>query len=126
MARDGRKVPTSRVARTARVGRLVGGQAVRHAGTRTANLARGSEGRRRALEKRHVDSARQLVAALGTMKGAAMKVGQMLSVIDAGLIPAEFRDEFQAELGKLRDAAPNVPFKGMRKVIERDLGERLG
>ena len=108
-------------------GRAARGRAGRrHAGTRAANLARGEEGRSRALEKRHVDSARQLVRALGTMKGAAMKVGQMLSVIDAGLIPAEFRDEFQAELAKLRDAAPKVSFKQMKKVIESDLGERLG
>ena len=60
---------------------------------------------------------------LGTMKGAAMKVGQVMSFLDAGLVPEEHREEFQRELAKLRDAAPTVSFKQMRQVIERDLEE---
>jgi len=59
------------------------------------------------------------------MKGAAMKLGQVLSFLDVGLVPEEFREEFQAKLGELRDAAPNVRFKDMRKVIESELGDSL-
>ena len=54
-----------------------------------------------------------------------MKVGQVLSFVDTGLIPPEHRDEFQAKLAKLRDAAPTVTFKEMRKVIEQELDEKL-
>ena len=61
------------------------------------------------------------MAALGTMKGAAMKLGQVLSFLDVGLVPEEHREEFQRKLGELRDAAPKVRFGDMRKVIESEL-----
>jgi predicted unusual protein kinase regulating ubiquinone biosynthesis (AarF/ABC1/UbiB family) len=120
------KIPTSRVGRTARIGGLAAGQAIRQAGTRAANVARTREGREAALERRHIEAAEQIVAALGTMKGAAMKVGQVMSFLDVGLVPPEYREEFQRKLAALRDAAPTVTFKDMRKVIEAELGERLG
>src|SRR5438874_5398463 len=119
------RIPTSRVGRTARVGRLAAGQAVRQAGTRAANVARSKEGRQSALERRQIEAAEQIVAALGTMKGAAMKVGQVLSFLDIGLVPEVYRDEFQRKLAALRDSAPNVAFKDMRKVIEEELGAPL-
>src|SRR5437868_9061587 len=123
MARD--KIPTSRVRRTARVSRAAAGQAVRQAGTHMANVARSDEAASRALEKRHLDAAEQIVSVLGTMKGAAMKLGQVMSFLDVGLVPEEYRDEFQRKLGALRDAAPTVTFKDMRKVIEQELDAPL-
>src|SRR4051794_16656419 len=119
MAKD--RIPTSRVARTARVSGLAAGQAARHLGTRAANVARSEEGRQKALERRHLEAAEQIVAALGTMKGAAMKLGQVMSFLDVGLVPEEHREEFQRKLGALRDAAPKVRFSDMRKVIEAEL-----
>src|SRR6266516_5122375 len=123
MAHD--KIPTSRVRRTARVGRAAAGQAVKQAGTHVANVARTDEGASRALEKRHLEAAEQIVTVLGTMKGAAMKLGQVMSFLDVGLVPEQYREEFQHELAKLRDAAPTVSFKQMRRVIEEDLGEPI-
>ncbi len=117
------RIPTGRVRRTARLGGLAAGQAVRQAGTLAANVARTPEGRDAALGRRHIEAAEQIVTALGTMKGAAMKVGQVMSFLDTGLVPAAYRDEFQRKLGALRDAAPAVTFRDMRKVIEDDLGE---
>src|SRR5438874_5003264 len=96
---------------------------MRQAGTHAANVTRGREGRNAALERRHIEAAEQIVAALGTMKGAAMKVGQVMSFLDVGLVPEEYREEFQRKLAALRDAAPTVTFKDMRKVIEEELGE---
>jgi len=124
MARD--KIPTSRVRRTAKIGGLAAGQAVRQAGTRAANVARSQEDAQLALERRHLEAAEQIVAALGTMKGAAMKLGQVLSFLDVGLVPEEYREEFQAKLAALRDAAPKVGFKEMRQVIEDELDDELG
>jgi predicted unusual protein kinase regulating ubiquinone biosynthesis (AarF/ABC1/UbiB family) len=123
MARD--KIPTSRVRRTAKLGSLAAGQAVRQAGTRAANVTRSDEHAQAALERRHLEAAEQIVAALGTMKGAAMKLGQVLSFLDVGLVPEEHREEFQAKLAALRDAAPKVSFKDMRKVIEQELDDPL-
>lgn len=63
-----------------------------------------------------------MVTVLGGMKGAAMKLGQMLSVLDVDLVPESHRELFRDKLAELRDRAPVVPFAGMRKVIEDDLG----
>src|SRR4030088_187405 len=123
MARD--KIPTSRVGRTAKIGGLAAGQAIRQAGTHAANVTRTKEGRQVALERRHIEAAEQIVAALGTMKGAAMKVGQVMSFLDVGVVPEDYREEFQSRLAALRDAAPTVSFKDMRRVIEEELGDRL-
>jgi predicted unusual protein kinase regulating ubiquinone biosynthesis (AarF/ABC1/UbiB family) len=119
MPRD--RIPTSRLTRGARVSTLAAGQAARQLGTRTTNLARGEEGRQKALERRQLEAAEQIVTALGTMKGAAMKLGQMLSFMDVGLVPAEHRAEFQRKLSELRDSAPKVRFDDMRSVIESEL-----
>jgi len=118
-------IPTSRLARSARVGRLAAGQAARQLGTRAANVTRDDEARRKALERRQIETAEQIVAALGTMKGAAMKLGQVMSFLDVGLVPEDYREEFQTKLAALRDAAPKVHFKDMRKVLEQEYGERL-
>ncbi len=123
MAKD--KIPTSRVGRTAKIGGLAAGQALRQAGTRAANVTRTKDGRDAALERRHIEAAEQIVAALGTMKGAAMKVGQVMSFLDVGLVPEEYREEFQHKLAALRDAAPTVTFRDMGKVIEQELDEKL-
>jgi predicted unusual protein kinase regulating ubiquinone biosynthesis (AarF/ABC1/UbiB family) len=122
---DGSKIPKSRVRRTAKIGGLAAGQAIRQAGTVATNDARSKEGKEAALERRNMEAAEQIVTALGTMKGAAMKIGQVLSFLDAGLVPPEHREEFQRKLSALRDAAPTVTFKEMRKVIEQELDEEL-
>src|SRR6187200_2691718 len=118
-------IPTSRLRRSAVVGRLAAGQAVRQVGTRAANLRRSDDEAEQALARRQVETAEQIVAALGTMKGAAMKLGQVMSFLDVGLVPEEYREQFQHKLAELRDAAPKVSFKDMRKVIEQDYGEPL-
>jgi predicted unusual protein kinase regulating ubiquinone biosynthesis (AarF/ABC1/UbiB family) len=118
-------IPTSRVVRSATIGRLAAGQAVRQFGTRAANLARGDEASEAALARRQVETAEQIVAVLGTMKGAAMKLGQVMSFLDVGLVAEEYREAFQQKLAELRDSAPQVSFKEMRKVIEVEYEEPL-
>src|SRR6202050_2161833 len=126
MARESnQKIPTSRVRRTATVGKLAASEAVKQFGTRAANTTRGEQASEEAMGRRQLETAKQIVAALGTMKGAAMKLGQVMSFLDVGLVPEEHREEFQRELAKLRDAAPTVSFKQMRKVIEDDLEEPI-
>ncbi len=118
-------MPTGRVRRTAKVGSLVGGQAARAYATKAANLTRSEEGRRVAAERRQVEAAEQIVEVLGSMKGAAMKVGQVASFIDTGALPPEASERIQQKLAELRDSAPSVSFRDMRKVIEHDLGDKL-
>ncbi|MGI8945793.1 MAG: ABC1 kinase family protein [Thermoleophilaceae bacterium] len=122
MARKGEnRIPTGRIRRTAKVAGLAGGQTARHYATRAANLARDDEGRSAAEERRRADAAEQILAVLGNMKGAAMKVGQVASFLDTGALGEESRERIQARLAELRDSAPRVPFEQMRRVIETDL-----
>jgi predicted unusual protein kinase regulating ubiquinone biosynthesis (AarF/ABC1/UbiB family) len=123
MARE--KIPTSRVRRTATVGKLAATEAVKQFGTKAANVTRSEQGAEDAMARRQLETAKQIVAALGTMKGAAMKLGQVMSFLDVGLVPEEYREEFQLELAKLRDAAPTVSFKQMKRVIEDDLEAKI-
>jgi predicted unusual protein kinase regulating ubiquinone biosynthesis (AarF/ABC1/UbiB family) len=88
-------------------------------------VARSEEGAQVALERRQIEAAEQIVSVLGTMKGAAMKVGQVMSFLDPGFVPEEYREEFQRKLAALRDAAPTVTFKQMGRVIEEELGDKL-
>jgi predicted unusual protein kinase regulating ubiquinone biosynthesis (AarF/ABC1/UbiB family) len=117
------KLPTGRIARMARIGRATANVAVRQAGTKAANVVRSTEDSDKALERRHIEAAEQIVTVLGGMKGAAMKVGQVLSFVDLGLVPEEYQEEFQAKLAALRDSAPTVSFDQMSKVIADELGE---
>jgi predicted unusual protein kinase regulating ubiquinone biosynthesis (AarF/ABC1/UbiB family) len=125
MARENEKIPTSRVRRTATVATLAASEAVKQFGTRAANVTRGEEASEQAMARRQLETAKQIVAVLGTMKGAAMKLGQVMSFLDVGLVAEEHRDEFQQELAKLRDAAPTVSFKQMKRVIEEDLEQSI-
>jgi predicted unusual protein kinase regulating ubiquinone biosynthesis (AarF/ABC1/UbiB family) len=122
---DREQIPTSRLRRSATIGRLAADTAVKQFGTRAANVARGEEAADEALARRQMKTAEQIVAVLGTMKGAAMKLGQVMSFLDVGLVGEEYRDEFQRKLAELRDAAPPIAFEEMRKVIEADLEESL-
>jgi predicted unusual protein kinase regulating ubiquinone biosynthesis (AarF/ABC1/UbiB family) len=121
-----RPMPTGRVRRTAKVGGLVGSEVVRAYANKAANLVRTDEDRSAADARRRLDAARHAVEVLGAMKGPAMKVGQMASMLDLGGLPPDELEALQAKLGELRDRAPQAPFKDMRKVIEQDLGDRLG
>jgi predicted unusual protein kinase regulating ubiquinone biosynthesis (AarF/ABC1/UbiB family) len=118
-------IPTGRLRRTAEIGGLVGGQTVRAYATRAANLTRSADARQAADERRAIEAAGQILDVLGHMKGAAMKVGQIASFIDPTGLPEQERAEFQAKLAALRDSAPRIDFKKMRKVIEADLDQPL-
>ncbi|HME01648.1 MAG TPA: AarF/ABC1/UbiB kinase family protein [Solirubrobacteraceae bacterium] len=125
MTRESEKIPTSRVRRTATVATLAASEAVKQFGTRAANITRGEEAADEAMSRRQLETAKQIVATLGTMKGAAMKLGQVMSFLDVGLVEEKHREEFQRELAKLRDAAPTVSYKQMRRVVEEDLEEPI-
>ena len=75
--------------------------------------------------RQRLKTAQALVKVFGSMRGAAMKVGQTLSAVDLGLVPEEIRPEFQAILAELQHSAEPVSAKAIRGVIEEDLGERV-
>ncbi|MFZ5472201.1 MAG: ABC1 kinase family protein [Myxococcota bacterium] len=68
-------------------------------------------------------TAEKLVATLGDLKGAAMKLGQLASM-DSQLLTPEVR----AVLARLQNQAPSMPYARVREVVEAELGappERL-
>lgn len=77
-------------------------------------------------EELHAATAQELVATLGRLKGASMKVGQLASFIDAGVMPVENRDAFQEVMASLRDAAPPMKPKLVGQVFEREFDATPG
>jgi predicted unusual protein kinase regulating ubiquinone biosynthesis (AarF/ABC1/UbiB family) len=69
--------------------------------------------------------ARELVEQLGQMRGAAMKIGQVLSTIDFAGIPEDDREEFKQTLASLRDDVPPLPFDAVSALIEEELERPL-
>ncbi|MEA2361079.1 MAG: hypothetical protein QOD71_224 [Thermoleophilaceae bacterium] len=120
---DDSSIPKGRIRRTAQVGSVVGTQGARYAGTRAANLARSPEEAADALERRHLEAAERMVATLGRMKGAAMKIGQLASFIDTEFLPPEYRELYQEQLAQLRTQAPTMPWKQVRKVLDEEWEE---
>lgn len=73
-----------------------------------------------ALSQAHGNTALELVQTLGRLKGVSMKVGQLASFIDAGVLPLETRDLYQQVLSSLRDAAPAMDPKLVRQAFIRE------
>jgi predicted unusual protein kinase regulating ubiquinone biosynthesis (AarF/ABC1/UbiB family) len=94
------------------------GLAVRQGASRVAGkLTRDEE---KQLD-RFTREAERYVAVLGDMKGVAMKIGQLVSFIDAGAIPEQHRSAYQQVLGSLQADAPPMPFETVSDVLEREL-----
>ena len=119
------KLPTGRIGRTARVGGLVTGQGLRWAGMRTANRLRTPERAEAAQQERTAALVNELVEQLGRMRGAAMKVGQMISMVEFDGLPEDQREQLEAKLASLRDNVPPVPFPKLERMMRDELGGPL-
>src|SRR5919206_2028274 len=120
MAGKDQGIPGGRVQRTAKVGHVLGSAGARYAGTRARNVVRSEEAATAALDKRHMEAAERMVDALGQLKGAAMKIGQLASFIDTDFLPPEYRELYQDKLSQLRSEAPSMPWKQVREVLEEE------
>jgi predicted unusual protein kinase regulating ubiquinone biosynthesis (AarF/ABC1/UbiB family) len=123
MARRDEEIPTGRVQRTAKVGSVIGTSGAKYAGTRARNLVRSKEDAAEALDRSHLEAAERMVEALGTMKGAAMKIGQLASFIDTEFLPPEYRELYQEKLAALRSEAPSMPWNTVKSVLEEEWDE---
>jgi predicted unusual protein kinase regulating ubiquinone biosynthesis (AarF/ABC1/UbiB family) len=59
------------------------------------------------------------------MRGAAMKVGQMISMVEFDGLPDDERDELQRRLAALRDDVPPVRFAELEKLMYKEFGGPL-
>ena len=120
--RDVSEIPRKSSRRTARLMGLPFGIAGRAAGTvgRRA-MGRGEPGE---LSDQLADqAAEQVFAVLGELKGGAMKVGQSLSVFEAGM-PERYAGPFREALAKLQSEAPPMPAEEVERVLDVQLGTR--
>src|SRR5580692_5179197 len=99
---------------------------MRWVGMRAANRVRTPERAAAAESERTAALVHQLVEQLGQMRGAAMKVGQMLSMIEFDGLDEEQGDGLQRELATLRDDIPPVPFARLEKLMRQEFGSSLG
>lgn len=120
-----KQVPTSRLARGTKLGAVAASSVLRTQRTRLSMRGRSEAVRAKMAEESMIRTTEQVVMVLGTMKGVAMKLGQMMSVLDLDLVPEPHRERFQQRLAVLRNAAPTVSFEAMRRVVEEDYGAPL-
>lgn len=122
------KLATSRVGRGARLGGLAAKQTFRRVTVKAGSIVVSESQRVRMLDEANERMARDFVAVLADMRGAAMKIGQLLSLVDLGIVDLRSRDSFRRRLSKLQGSIDAIPFNRMRPVIETELGapiERL-
>jgi predicted unusual protein kinase regulating ubiquinone biosynthesis (AarF/ABC1/UbiB family) len=112
----GKKVQTGRLGRALKLGKL----ATRVGGSVIAQGIRGRSNSTQAKVEMLQRNAHRVVEAMGELKGAAMKVGQMLSV-DPDLLPAEVADH----LARLQRNAPPMDFATVREQIEGEFDKPL-
>ena len=113
MSRD--DLITSAFGRFVRVGGLVGRVGVSVIGEQATGLLRDGPTKQLKKAENMVRNAARIADTLGEMKGAAMKVGQMLSLHE-GLLPPEV----SAVLSVLQKEAPSVSFEVMNRELRRE------
>lgn len=107
----------SRLGRTAEMAKA-GGRIGRRQAVHRARRAFASADRREALDRENeFRTAEDVAAALGNMKGALMKLGQLASFLDNGL-PEPMREA----LASLQQDAPPMSGALAGEVVERELG----
>ena len=53
-----------------------------------------------------------------------MKLGQLASFVDTEFLPEEYRELYQEQMAKLRNAAPPMPWEKVVKVLEDEYRAR--
>ncbi|MCZ2812441.1 AarF/ABC1/UbiB kinase family protein [Modestobacter sp. VKM Ac-2979] len=119
MSDTGRDIPRGAVSRTARLASLplgAAGRATLGIGKRLSGVS--SEEVSAELQQQ---TAEQLFAVLGQLKGGAMKLGQQLSIFEAA-VPEEMAGPYREALVKLQEAAPPMPVRTVHAVLAQQLG----
>ncbi len=114
---DSRPIPTSRASRFARMARIAGGVAGGMVAEGARQLRAGNRPTVRELLLTP-GNARRVAEQLATMRGAAMKIGQMLSMDTGDFLPRELADI----LARLRDGARHMPPEQLQQVMREAYG----
>ncbi len=112
---EGVDIPSGRLDRMWRVGKLGVGVGVKTAFRKAGNMLRSKTDERAEQDREfYVKQAREMTRVLGQMKGAAMKLGQLLSS-DPDMLPPEFMQELTA---LQKDSAP-MTWRQVTSQIEK-------
>ncbi|MCV7068790.1 AarF/ABC1/UbiB kinase family protein [Mycolicibacterium farcinogenes] len=125
-AGEGSAIATSRVSRGAALGKLAAKQTLRRVIVKAGTIAVSETRREQLLSQADQRMARDFAAVLGQMRGAAMKIGQLLSIVDLGIVDERSQDAFRRQLAKLQDSVDAMHFDTLRPVIESELGPLEG
>lgn len=118
------EAPSGRIRRSAQIGGVAVRHVARTAGTRAAAPFRDERADRDARDAALLALADDLVTVLGGMRGAAMKLGQLLAVIDIGITGTAAREAFSERLQPLFRAAPRWTDSAMTALLDKELGPR--
>lgn len=112
-----RKVPTARISRLASFGQLAGGIA---GGMIAEGARRLASGERPQMSDLLLTpgNARRVTEQLSRLRGAAMKLGQMISLDAGDVLPAELT----AIMARLRDSAHFMPPTQLNRVLSAEWG----
>lgn len=113
------RVPVTRTGRLLRLGLTAGGLAVGGLSEGLKRLGRGEGMVRAGAAIFSGENARRLAQQLAHMRGAAMKLGQLLSLESEHLLPPEFAEA----LAVLRRSADVMPVSQVRGVLGREYGK---
>ncbi len=99
------------------MGRLSSTVSSSYLGQKIRGVFQDEEARSRDLLRTHLKNAARMAETMGHLKGAVMKVGQMISLGDDELLPEEATEILKV----LQAHAPYLPFPRIRERIEAEL-----
>jgi predicted unusual protein kinase regulating ubiquinone biosynthesis (AarF/ABC1/UbiB family) len=114
------RVARGRMARMWRIGSLSARVSTSWLGAKVRRAFAGTARRQRLDRDQRRKYAEEVAATMGQMKGAFMKLGQMLSFVSD-----DVPDELRQALASLQAQAPAMDFALIRDVAERELGQPL-
>ena len=112
------RIPTTRLGRLARIGLAAGELAAGGLAESVRRIA-GNAPEQAVNALLTAANAKKLAKRLSSMRGAAMKIGQVLSMEGADILPPEFTEA----LAILRDSADTMPDSQVRRVMSREFGK---
>jgi predicted unusual protein kinase regulating ubiquinone biosynthesis (AarF/ABC1/UbiB family) len=116
----GRAPTSSRFSRFAKLSGLTASVTARHLGQRMAAAFRDDDEQQKASQETQKKTAVQITRTLGELKGAAMKIGQMMAT-DPELLPPSMLEE----LATLQHSAPSMPLSTVKNVVQEALGRPI-
>ena len=114
-----KRIPSSRLGRFSQLGRLAGGMVGGMVTEGARQLARGNRPAIGAMLLTPAN-ARRLADRLSEMRGAAMKMGQLLSMDSGQILPPQLSEI----LMRLREDAHRMPLGQVAKVLDDSLGKQ--